>query len=67
MLMLKVTNALAGDERENLATTKADHKRHGFGLAGMREIARRYGGTMETETDSGRFVLLVCLPLDEDI
>lgn len=63
MLMLKVTNALAGDERENLATTKADKKHHGFGLAGMREIARRYGGTMETETDGGYFVLLVCLPL----
>lgn len=36
MLMLKVTNALAGDEREDLATTKADKKHHGFGLAGMR-------------------------------
>lgn len=49
MLMLKVTNALAGDEREGLTAMKADQKRHGFGLAGMGEIARRYGGTMETE------------------
>lgn len=67
MLMLKVTNALAGDERENLATTKADKKHHGFGLAGMREIARRYGGIMETETDGGYFVLLICLPLGGDL
>ncbi|MDY4583137.1 MAG: GHKL domain-containing protein [Candidatus Faecousia sp.] len=63
MLMLKVTNALAGDEQENLATTKADKKRHGFGLAGMREIAQRYGGTLEATADGGCFVLLVCLPL----
>lgn len=67
MLMLKVTNALAGDEREDLATTKADKKHHGFGLAGMREIARRYGGTMETEADGGYFVLLVCLPLGGEL
>lgn len=67
MLMLKVTNALAGDERENLATTKADKKHHGFGLDGMREIAKRYGGTLETVTDGGSFVLLVCLPLGGDM
>lgn len=67
MLMLKVTNALAGDERENFATTKADKKHHGFGLAGMREIAKRYGGTLEAATDGGSFVLLVCLPLCGDM
>lgn len=67
MLMLKVTNALAGDEREDLTTTKADQKHHGFGLAEMGEIARRYGGTLEAKTDGGCFVLLVCLSLGGDM
>lgn len=67
MLMLKVTNALAGDEREDLATTKADQKHHGFGLAGMREIANRYGGTLDVSTDGGLFTLLACLPLNHSI
>lgn len=66
MLMLKVRNALAGDEREDLATTKPDQKHHGLGLAGMREIAGRYGGILETSTDGGCFELLVCLPLHGD-
>lgn len=66
MLMLKVRNALAGDERDDLATTKADKKYHGFGLAGMREIAARYGGILEAGTDCGCFELLVCLPLHSD-
>ena len=67
MLMLKVRNALAGDERDDLATTKADKKYHGFGLAGMREIAARYGGILETSTGGGCFELLVCLPLRDDM
>ena len=67
MLMLKVRNALSGDERDDLATTKADKKHHGFGLAGMREIANRYGGILETSTDGGYFELLVCLPLRDDM
>lgn len=67
MLMLKVRNALAGDEREDLATTKPDQKHHGLGLAGMREIAARYGGILETSTDGGCFELLVCLPLHGDV
>lgn len=64
--MLKVTNALAGDEREDLTTTKADKKHHGFGLAGMREIANRYGGPLEVTTAGSHFELLACLPLHGD-
>lgn len=63
MLMLKVRNAMAGNEREDLTTTKPDKKHHGFGLAGMREIAERYGGTMEVTANGGYFELLVCIPI----
>lgn len=45
--MLQVDNALAGDEKPDLSTTKKDKTAHGFGLLGMREIAKRYGGSFE--------------------
>ena len=62
LFMLQVENALAGDETPDLTTTKADKTTHGFGLPGMREIARRYGGSLEAAAKQGRFILTACLP-----
>lgn len=63
LFMLQVDNALAGDEKPDLSTTKKDKTAHGFGLLGMREIAKRYGGSFEVVAANGRFELVVCLPL----
>lgn len=63
LFMLRVENAYAGKLSPDLATTKADKAAHGFGLAGMREIAERLGGSLETRANGGRFQLVVCLPL----
>lgn len=63
VLMLKVTNALTGEERDDLRSTKAHRTHHGFGLPGMREIAGRYGGSLEAGPRNGRFELLACLPV----
>ena len=63
LFMLRVENAVEGEVRPDLATTKADKSVHGFGLAGMREIAERCGGSLETRTGSGRFELVACIPL----
>ncbi len=67
LLMLRVTNAYAGKREEKtdglFATTKADKRAHGFGLRGMREIAVRNGGTLETTAKDGVFELVACLPL----
>lgn len=63
LFMLRVENAYAGELSPDLATTKADKTAHGFGLAGMREIAERLGGSLETRANGGRFQLVVCLPL----
>ena len=69
LLMLRVTNAYAGRREEKqdglFGTTKADKRAHGFGLRGMREIAVRHGGTLETTAKDGIVELVACLPLTE--
>ncbi|MCI8803617.1 MAG: GHKL domain-containing protein [Oscillibacter sp.] len=64
LFMLRMENAYAGELAPELATTKTDKASHGFGLAGMREIAERLGGSLETRAQAGRFELVVCLPLN---
>lgn len=63
MFMLRVENAMQGNVKSDLSTTKTDKSIHGFGLAGMREIAQRYNGSLETRMELGRFELIAALPL----
>ena len=63
LFMLRVENTLGGEVKPDLATTKADKAAHGFGIPGMREIAERYGGTLDAGPREGRFELVVCLPV----
>ena len=63
LFMLRVENTLGGEVKPDLATTKADKTAHGFGIPGMREIAERYGGSLDAGVRDGRFELVVCLPL----
>ncbi len=63
LFMLRVENAVRGAVSPGLETGKADKSAHGFGVAGMREIAVRYGGTLEARVRAGRFELVVCFPL----
>ncbi len=64
LFMLRVENDYAGELSPDLTTTKADRTAHGFGLAGMREIAERLGGSLEVRAAGGRFELVACLPLE---
>jgi len=61
--MLRVENTLGGAVQPDLATTKTDKAAHGFGIPGMREIAERYGGTLDAGVRDNGFELVVCLPL----
>ena len=47
----------------NIETTKADKEMHGFGLASIREIARRYSGTLSIEGASQEFRLYFIAPM----
>ncbi len=66
LLMLRVENAYAGERARQgdlFFTTKEEKQGHGLGLRGMREIAGRYGGSLEVTAQNGRFQLIACLPL----
>ena len=63
LFMLRVENAVDGTLEPDLATTKSDRSAHGFGLAGMREIAERYGGSLEARVENGRFELTAWTPM----
>lgn len=66
LFMLRAENSVAGSPDTALPTTKKDKQSHGFGIPGMREIASRYNGTLETTTKNDRFELMVCLSLSKD-
>ena len=63
LFMLRVENPAGAGIAPDLATTKADKSAHGFGIPGMREIAERYGGTLDAGVRGGSFELVVCLPV----
>ena len=63
LLILQVENSVSGPVPADLSTTKSDKAAHGFGLPGMGEIARRYGGTLEAGCQKDVFRLLVCVPV----
>lgn len=65
LFMLRVSNSIAGNVPTDLSTTKKDKALHGFGLAGMREIATRYGGFLDAGLQGDIFELIVSIPLKE--
>lgn len=65
MFMLQLQNAMASAVNADLSTTKHNAAQHGFGLASMREIAQRHGGSLEAAAEDSRFELMVCFPCGE--
>lgn len=63
LFMLRLENTVGGEIHPDLSTTKMDKVAHGFGIPGMREIAERYGGTLNAGIRDGAFELVVCLPI----
>ncbi len=68
MFVFQVQNLVSGEivwQNGVPVTTKQNAQTHGFGLAGIREIAARYGGSMEITADGKWFTLLVYFSLNE--
>lgn len=63
---LKLNNAMDGTlniKEGKIVTTKADREFHGFGLTGLQDIAKQYGGSLHIENDKNEFRLLVAIPM----
>lgn len=46
-----------------LFTTKKDKDIHGFGLESIRKIVRNHDGELELDTEEGRFILRIIIPV----
>ena len=67
LLALRIDNSRAGElieQNGRLQTTKADSENHGLGLAAIRDIARRYGGSVVIDHTADKFTFLLSVPLD---
>ncbi|MBR3772618.1 MAG: GHKL domain-containing protein, partial [Clostridium sp.] len=67
--MLEVTNCInriveIDDETGLPETTKKDKGSHGFGLANIRKVARKYYGDIDISQDENRFTLTVMLMVE---
>ncbi|MBQ2966705.1 MAG: GHKL domain-containing protein, partial [Clostridia bacterium] len=62
MLLMTVTNPVAEDlDTENLKTTKADKKLHGFGISTMENIAKKYNGDVSVSCEDKLFKAVISL------
>lgn len=48
---------------QEFLSTKMDGNQHGYGLKGIRHVVEEYGGDMTIDSESGRFVVSILLPL----
>lgn len=68
LVFLQIENPYAGalEVRDGLPLTrKEDRQNHGFGLKSIRDVAERYHGFLNLETEGGLFVLRLSFPLCE--
>lgn len=54
-LSLRCANSAGAAQNAGKGSSKADKLAHGYGLGIMKEVAARYGGTLETEADGDSF------------
>lgn len=52
-------------EGGKLLSTKKDAVNHGYGLESIRQVAARYGGTVDISTQEDIFTLSILLPLPQ--
>lgn len=66
MLFISCENSYEGElsrQDGELKTTKKDAAWHGIGLASVRQVCRKYKGSMEVETENQRFCVSLLLNL----
>lgn len=69
MTLIIFENAMVGElikDGEQIRTTKTEEGVHGLGLLNVVEVLHRYEGEYEIETEPGRFVIRLMLPVREE-
>lgn len=62
MIYIRLENRVADGKSIRLSeTSKDDWMRHGFGIRSVKEILKRYGGTIELEIDDRKVIATVLL------
>lgn len=64
MLYIRCTNPYAGEVRirgEKLLTSKADSGLHGYGIARVKDIARKHGGDVKITAGDGTFLIEILM------
>lgn len=70
MLAVHIENCFktpASLEKGRFLTTKRDKRVHGFGIGIVRQIAERYGGSLQLEQIDGRFIASLSLAAHEPL
>ena len=63
ILAVEIRNPFAGQLTDGLPkTTKQDSANHGYGLRSIREIVKKYGGSMELRQEDGSICLFCFMP-----
>ena len=68
-LLLRISNPTIGTtvEKNKLpSTTKADKRSHGIGLKNVRDIAKKYNGTLRVEAENGEFSAEILLEINDE-
>lgn len=65
MLSILIENSMAVSRDTHQATSKQDSFLHGFGINNIKEAVGRYDGTCTIESEQGRFLLKITIPLME--
>lgn len=65
MLSILIENSMAVLRDTHQATSKQDSFLHGFGINNIKEAVGRYDGTCTIESEQGRFLLKITIPLME--
>ena len=68
-LLLRISNPTIGTtvEKNKLpGTTKADKRSHGIGLKNVRDIVKKYNGTLRVEAEKGEFSAEILLEINDE-
>ena len=66
LTFISVKNSISGSvltDNPDLKTDKVDKSEHGYGIRSIRDIAKKYDGSVEIMEDNGKFIAEIWLKM----